>query len=140
MERGKVFRSRIGRVAREAARAGLQGVVAVPGPNLRYLTGVQSLLMERPFMLLVPATGTPQLVVPTLEAGPYRGAALGLEIHDWTDSEGSSEAIIGAVKSLRARGTWGVEGKSPFLFLDRLLKRAFLKLRDAEPIFHGVRA
>lgn len=139
MERAKVFRSRIGRVAREAAKAGLDGIVAVPGPNLRYLTGVDSHLMERPFILMLPTTGAPQLIVPTLEAGPYRSAGLGFEIRDWTDSAGSSGAIAGAVKNLLTGGTWGVEGRVPYLFVDRLLKHARLKLRDAESILQGVR-
>jgi len=111
----------------------------VPGPNLRYLTGVQSFLMERPFILMVPAAGAPQLVVPALEAGPYRKVDVGLEIHDWTDSAGPSQAIKGAVRKLESGGRWGVEGRAPFLFLERLLKHARMKLRDAEPILQGVR-
>lgn len=139
MKKGSNFRSRIRRVASEAASAGLQGIVVVPGPNLRYLTGVRSLLLERPFMLLVPVEGTPQLVTPALEAGPYRSASVELEIHDWTDSAGPSRAIAGAVKNLSAEGKWGVEGRVPYLFLDRLLKHASITLQDAEPILQGVR-
>lgn len=127
------------RVGQEAAKAGLRGVIVVPGPNLRYLTGVESFLMERPFMLMVPAAGTPQLVIPTLEAGPYRKRDVELEIHDWTDSAGPSEAIIQAVKNLGLGGKWGVEGKAPYLFLDRLLKHARARLMEAEPILQGVR-
>ncbi len=139
MNKTSILGSRIRRVAREAAKAGLHGVIVVPGPNLRYLTGVQSFLMERPFMLMVPAAGTPQLVVPALEAGPYRKVDVGLKIHDWTDSAGPSQAIIGAVRNLGSGGRWGVEGKAPFLFLDRLLKHARMRLMDAEPILQGVR-
>jgi len=139
MNRASIFGSRIRRVGREAAKAGLHGVILVPGPNLRYLTGVQSFLMERPFMLMVPATGTPQLVVPALEAGPYRNVDVALDIHDWTDSAGPSQAIVGAVRNLDSGGSWGVEGRAPFLFLDRLLKQTRPKLRDAEPILQGIR-
>ena len=42
--------SRAKNVARGLAKAGLRGVIVAPGPNLRYLTGVSSFLMERPFM------------------------------------------------------------------------------------------
>jgi len=139
MDKEKILESRIKRVGGEVAKAGLQGVIVVPGPNLRYLTGVQSLLLERPFMLLVPVEGTPQLVAPALEAGPYRSGKLGLEVHDWTDSAGPSQAILEAVRNLRAGGRWGVEGRAPFLFLDRLLKHSRLTLVDAEPILQGVR-
>ena len=30
----------------------LEGIILVPGPNLRYLTGVNSLFLERPFLFL----------------------------------------------------------------------------------------
>ena len=139
MSEAGVHGARIKRVGKETAKAGLRGVILVPGPNLRYLTGVSSFLMERPFMLMVPTTGTPQLVVPALEAGPYRNADVRLEIHDWTDSAGPSQAITEAVRKLDSGGSWGVEGKVPFLFLNRLQKHARLKLRDAEPILQGVR-
>lgn len=139
MNEERVLRSRVERVVREAARLGLHGIVVVPGPNLRYLTGVQSLLMERPFVLMIPVTGTPQLVVPALEAGPYRGLGVGVEVHDWTDSAGPSQAIAAALKNLRATGRWGVEGRTPYLFLGKLLKHTRLALGDAEPILQGVR-
>jgi Xaa-Pro dipeptidase len=139
MEGGRVFRSRLGKLAREVDKAGLQGVIVVPGPNLRYLTGVQSLLMERPFMLFVPAKGVPHLVAPALEAGPYRGGPFELEVHDWTDSNGPSQAIKQAATQLRVKGKWGVEGRAPFLFLNRLLKHVDPRLEDAEPILQGVR-
>lgn len=139
MDAREVLGSRVKKVGRQAARAGLQGVIVVPGPNLRFLTGVQSFLMERPFMLMVPIDGTPQLVAPALEAGPYRGTEVELGVHDWTDSAGPARAIIGASNALRARGKWGVEGKTPFLFLDALLKHTRLTLRNAEPILQGVR-
>jgi len=137
MGRKRVFGSRLGRLAREVDKAGLQGVIVVPGPNLRYLTGVQSLLMERPFMLLMPAGGISHLVVPALEAGPYREGPVELEIHDWTDSQGPSLAISQAVKKLK--GKWGVEGRVPFLFLSKLLKLSKLRFEDAEPILQSVR-
>lgn len=111
----------------------------VPGPNLRYLTGIQSLMMERPFMLLVPAEGTPHLVAPSLEAGPYRECPLELKLHDWTDSQGPSSAIRQAVMKIKVNGKWGVEGRVPFLFLHRLLKYAEPKLIDAEPVLQGIR-
>jgi Xaa-Pro aminopeptidase len=139
MGKDRIRGTRIRKVAKEAGKAGLRGIIVVPGPNLTYLTGARSFLMERPFMLLVPASGTPQLVVPALEAGPYREAGVELGIHDWTDSAGSAGAIAKAVSRLHAEGEWGVEGRAPFLFLSRLNKQARLKLRDAEPILQGAR-
>lgn len=139
MDKRGIFGSRLRRLARGADEAGLHGVVVVPGPNLRYLTGLRSLLMERPFILLVPAKGTPHLVAPALEAGPYRKAPFELKVHDWTDSMGPSRAMTQAVKGLGVRGKWGVEGKVPFLFLSKLLKHARITLEDAEPLLQGLR-
>jgi Xaa-Pro aminopeptidase len=95
--------------------------------------------MERTFMLMVPASGRPQLVVPKFESGPYGAADVGIEINTWTDSEGPSKAIASAVKKLGVRGRWGVEGKTPYLFLAKLLKQAHVTLADAEPILQGLR-
>jgi len=139
MDKRGIFEARLKRLARAADHAGLQGVVVVPGPNLLYLTGFQSLLMERPFMLLVPAKGIPHLVAPAFEAGPYRKAPFELKVHDWTDSVGPTNAIMQAVKELGVGGRWGVEGKVPFLFLSKLLRHTRVIPEDAEPLLQGLR-
>ncbi len=139
MKQDSVYATRVKRLKDGLEEEELRGVVIVPGPNMRYFTGVNSLLLERPFMLMVPTEGEPHLVAPTLEAGPYGESPLRMEIHAWTDSEGSADAISKAVKGVELRGRWGVEGKVPFLFLDRLLKRASPKFRDAEPVLQGLR-
>ncbi len=118
---------------------GLAGAIVVPGPNMRYFTGGNSLLLERPFMLLIPVDGAPHLVAPTLESGPYKDGGIQMEVHSWTDSEGPEGAIIGAAKGASAKGAWGVEGRTPFLFLHKLMKHASPKLVDAEPILQGLR-
>jgi len=139
MEKKEVYRLRLRRIARVVAKGGLEGVILVPGPNIRYLTGVQSLMLERPIMLLVPADGTPHLISPALEAEQYRKSPVRIEVHSWTDSEGSSGAIRKAVGGLKVGGRWGVEGRVPFLFLNKLLKHAEPRLEDAEPMLQGVR-
>jgi Xaa-Pro aminopeptidase len=111
----------------------------VPGPNMRYFTGVSSLLLERPFILMVPVQGEPHLVAPALEAGPYAESPVAMKVHSWTDSEGSGGAVSKAVKEVGMKGEWGVEGKVPYLFLDQVLKRASPRLRNAEPILQGLR-
>ena len=118
---------------------GLGGVVVVPGPNMKYFTGVDSLMLERPFMLFVPVEGDAHLVAPTLESGPYREARLHMKVHAWTDSEGPGEAISDAAKGAAVEGNWGVEGRLPFLYLDGLMKKAALKPRDAESVLQSLR-
>jgi len=131
--------SRLRRLAGGLAKSGLAGAIVVPGPNMRYLTGVNSLMLERPFLLLVPADGTPQLVAPTLESGPYRRCPVKMNIHDWTDSQGPGGAIRRAVEELELRGSWGVEGRVPFQYLHALQRHAKLLLKDAEPVLQGLR-
>jgi len=97
------------------------------------------LLLERPFMLLVSAEEEPHLVAPTFESGPYAEGPVQVKIHSWTDSEGPAVAISKAAKGAGLKGKWGVEGRVPFLYLDRLMKEASPKFRNAEPILQGMR-
>ena len=135
----KAYASRMGRLREALADEGLGGVVVVPGPNMKYLTGVESLMLERPIMLMVPSSGEPQLVSPELEAGPYRGSPTEMQVHAWTDSMGSAGAIASASKAAGVEGRWGAEGRVPFLYVDRLRKAANPELTDAEPLLQGLR-
>jgi len=134
-----VCATRLANLRKKLEEEHLDGVVIVPGPNMQYLTGVESLLLERPFMLLIPVSETAQLVAPTLEAGPYRDSPMPMDIQAWTDSEGSPGAISMAIRSARLRGKWGVEGKVPFLFLNKLMKHASSQFEDAEPVMQSLR-
>jgi Xaa-Pro aminopeptidase len=139
MNQGQIYAGRIKKLKAGLEDEGLRGAVIVPGPNMRYFTGVNSLLLERPFMLLVPTDGELNLVAPKFEAGPYSRSPVPMKIHAWTDSEGWSGAISKAVRGVGLKGRWGVEGRAPFLFLDRLTKRTSPKLRNAEQILQGLR-
>jgi len=135
----EVSGARLARLKKMLSVEDLDGVVMVPGPNMQYYTGVESLLLERPFMLLVPSSGTPHLVAPTLEAGPYRDSPMPMSIHPWTDSEGSAGATSAAARAVGAGGRWGVEGKVPFLFLNKLMKLGTRGFDDAEPVLQSIR-
>lgn len=133
------YAARLKRLREAISDSGLDGIMMVPGPNIRYLTNVNSLLLERPFLLFVPADGEIQLVAPALEAGPYRNCPLGMSIHVWTDSVGPAGAIAAAVKSLAAKRRWGVEGRVPFQFLSIFSRHSSADLRDAETVLQGLR-
>jgi Xaa-Pro dipeptidase len=133
------YRARASRLHERMVKEKLDGVVVVPGPNMRYLTGISSLLLERPFMLLVTAEDGAHLVAPALEAGPYKDSSMQMTIYPWTDSEGSAGAVKKAVAGANFGGNWGVEGRAPFLFLDKLNKAGSAKLSDAEPLLQGLR-
>jgi len=139
MTKETIYGRRLETLRKRLDKKGLRGGIIVPGPNMTYFTGVNSLLLERPFMLLVPADGEPHLIAPTFESGPYAEGPVQMKIHSWTDSEGSAGAISKAAKGAGLKGKWGVEGRAPYLYLDRLMQEASPKLRNAEPILQGMR-
>lgn len=116
------------------------GVILVPGPNLRYYTGVNSFLLERPFLFFLPKEGEPHLVAPTLESGPYLRSPLHMVVHSWDDGVGPRNAIEATVHQLGVRGKWGLEGKVPYQYVSELLKASRPQLENAEPILQSLRA
>ncbi len=61
------------------ADAGLDGLVVNPGPSLRYLTGLEFHLMERPVVGFFRAGHSPALVLPALEGTKVAGLSFALE-------------------------------------------------------------
>ncbi|MER6677988.1 aminopeptidase P family protein [Streptomyces sp. NPDC000983] len=83
------YRARMERAAREAAGAGLAGLLVAPGPDLVWLTGYAPAVTERLTLLVLVPGRAPALIVPALEAPDVAraGGAPALEPHDWTDGE-----------------------------------------------------
>jgi Xaa-Pro aminopeptidase len=82
-----VLRARLQR-AREAAAG--TGLLIAPGSDLRYLLGQAGGSFERLTTLVIPAEGSPALVVPKLEAPGFAGlplAELGVEVVTWVDGD-----------------------------------------------------
>ena len=134
------YAARMGKLRGKAAESGLKGVFLAPGPNLRYYTGGNSLLLERPFFMAVPVEGEPHLVAPQLEAGPYQRSPVKIIIHSWSDSEGPSKAIQETIAALNMNGRWGVEGDMPYRYVDFLLKFAHPELENVDQILQSIRA
>ena len=134
-----VHHGRLEKLRRRVAENGLEGVVLVPGPNLRYLTGVNSILLERPFLLFLPKEGDLHLVAPVLESGPYLRSSLDIKVHSWDDTEGPSRAFEELVNQLPVRGKWGVEGRTPFRFVQRLQRHTQAELTDGEGLLQAAR-
>jgi Xaa-Pro dipeptidase len=59
--------SRLDHLQKILTEANMDALVLNPGASLFYLTGLHFHLMERPTVLIIPATGTPALVLPALE-------------------------------------------------------------------------
>jgi Xaa-Pro aminopeptidase len=130
---------RIERLRRTVAEEGLEGVILAPGPNLRYYTGVNSQMLERPFLFFLPADGEAQLVAPRLEAGPYRRAKVKIEAHEWDDASGASGAFAALRRSIDMKGKWGCEARVPYGYLTHIIQDG-LELSLAESVLQAIRA
>jgi Xaa-Pro aminopeptidase len=118
--------SRLDRLYRPLQEAGLAALAVVPGPNLRYLTGLAMHPSER-LTLAVFREGKAALVLPALEVPRAREfLAVDMELLPWTDEEGPE----GALRSLRsylplAGERIGVEEQAMRLLEWHALQRAF---------------
>ena len=108
-------------VAREAAaRAGLDALLICPGSDLRYLTGYDAMPLERLTCLVLPAHGTPCLLVPALEeplAAASPAATGGLEIVAWDETDDPyaiAAARLGAVRRVGLDNHMWVEKAAEF--------------------------
>jgi D-alanyl-D-alanine dipeptidase len=81
---------RLERAARQAAKAGLSGVLVTPGPDLLYFTGYAPIaITERITLLAIHADRAPAMIVPILERPDAEGspAAPAITLTGWTDGD-----------------------------------------------------
>ena len=81
------YAARLARAAAETERAGLDGLLVAPGPDLAYLTGWHPQPLERFIALVVRPGAAPLLVVPELERSGAASAPAGrlLSMAAWRD-------------------------------------------------------
>ena len=102
----------LARQARLRAINGVDAVVIVPGANMRYFTGLDLHLSERPILALFTPDGNLSMILPELEV-PQLQARPDLEarVFSWTDEAGYMGAFAEAVSALGLEGgTLGVDG------------------------------
>ena len=117
---------RIDALAEQLAQNGLDWAVLNPGPSLRYLTGLNFHLMERPVVVLVSNTGQVKVILPELEQAKVAELPFAAEIFPFGDDPTSWQGVYqGAVAEMSAKPLRvGVEPTGlRFLELD-LLRRA----------------
>jgi len=103
-----------------AEAAGLDALALVPGPNLRYATGLSFHLSERPIVALLPVDAQPSIVLPEFEAGK----ADGFTTFTYTDEDGYAMAYSQACAALElADARVGVEALQMRLLEARVLER-----------------
>jgi Xaa-Pro aminopeptidase len=118
-----VLRARLDRARKAAAAAGTDALLIAPGSDLRYLLGQEGGSFERLTTLVVPAEGTPALVVPKLEAPGYAQVPtddLGIDVLTWVDGDDPYRLVAGR---LGRAGRVAVSDFTPALHV--------LALRDA---------
>lgn len=108
------FVKRRRRAAQIVRQAGFGAIAFVPGPNFRYLTGLDFHLMERPTLLFVSADGELSAIMPELERSKWRDTFPEAQTHFWQDSDGFDEAFRSCAVTLD--GAVGVEGMRMRMF------------------------
>ncbi|MFJ9046162.1 M24 family metallopeptidase [Streptomyces sp. NPDC102347] len=137
------YKARMERAARQAADAGLAGLLVAPGPDMVWLTGYTPPAVTERLTLLVLAAGRePVLVVPTLEAPDAERAAgaSALALRDWTDGK---DPYAATAALLDAEGRFGVSDNAwalHLLGLQQVLPRtAYVSLTEALPMLRAVK-
>lgn len=116
------------RIARAARLETVKTVGVVPGANLKYFTGLDLHLSERPTLAFFGRTGN-AIVIPELEV-PQLGEteSLGIQVFPWSDADGYTGALADAISALElGPGDLGVDGQTMRLFEYLALQEAGAK-------------
>jgi D-alanyl-D-alanine dipeptidase len=137
------FAQRLRRGAETAGRAGLDGLLVTPGPDLLYLTGYAPVaITERITMLVVPADGEPRLLVPKLERPDAEAAPAGsnLGIVDWTDG---SDPYAAAASLLGGDGRYAISDSAWAMHLlglqDHVPGASYVSMTTALPLLRAIK-
>ncbi|HEX6140806.1 MAG TPA: Xaa-Pro peptidase family protein [Candidatus Limnocylindria bacterium] len=136
------YRARLTAAAEEAGRRGLDALLVTPSRDYAYLLGYEAPAMERLTCLVLPASGSPLLVLPRLEE-PLARHQLGdladeLEIVAWDETDDPFRLVGGRLPSDAMRV--GVQDQMWARFVLRL--RAILdpmELVEAGPTLSALR-
>jgi Xaa-Pro aminopeptidase len=130
------YQRRLGGLQDKLRESGAEALWVEPSVGLFYLTGLEPVSMERLFGLLVPASGSPRMVVPLLlkEECGYVDVA---EQVVWSDAEGPENA---AATALEGVSRLLVQGSLPVWSL-RLLEKATpgIEVEEDSVVLSGLR-
>ena len=105
-------------------RAGLDIVALIPGPNLRYVTGVVHIALERPIVLFVVIGQEPVAVVPELEVPLFQRHARQSRLFAYSDAEGYEGTFRAALAAIGTGGkTIGLDGSAMRFFEYEAIRR-----------------
>ena len=134
-----VYRRRVQRAADLASENGFDALVVSPGPDLQYLVGSRANTFERLTALVIPAAGSPRIVVARLEVPSLSASAvgdLGIEVADWTDGQ-DAHAI--ALAGLGRQPRIAISDAMPALHVVPLAQRSGATPSLATPVLRELR-
>lgn len=135
---------RVNRLRESLPDHGLDGVILLPGPNLRYFTGLSFHLMGRPTLAIFTVDRPPFLLVPELEQSKAEANAIGATVGTYGEDAASRQAAFAAAGAAAAlaRRRIGIEPLRMRWLEERLLEEAApgVQLQSAEPVFEVIRA
>ena len=137
-----MLNTRLDKVRAELKSRQIECIVLLPGYNLRYLTGLNFHLSERPLILYIPAEGQPALVIPALEVSRWNeNPPFEAQLFSWEDTSGPSEAVREATTALPEMQTIAVEQLAMRMLEYNLLRRHLpnIIVTEAETILDPLR-
>lgn len=126
------------RARRGLASRGWEGLVATPGVNLRYLTGIAFDRSERLTCLGLPESGDAWIVCPAFEADRFSAAIPGMRVIPWEETEDPFAITADRIRS-SGGATWAVEPSTAFHDAQRLASEAPVQWVDGAPLFEELR-
>ncbi|MDQ3781772.1 MAG: Xaa-Pro peptidase family protein, partial [Actinomycetota bacterium] len=127
--RAAISSQRIARAREAMAVAGIDAMVLSVGTDLPYLIGYEAMPSERLTMAVFPATGTPRLLVPELEAPRVAIDPEVCQVQSW----GEQERPVDLIAAMLA-------GTSTVALGDHTWARFLLALQDRAPLLRFVPA
>jgi len=120
----------------------IDALVLIPGPNMKYMTGIDFHLMERPIIGLFMANGMPTFILPEFEESRLADNEIGqANTFTYADGQLPIDAIKDAFAALPTLKSIAVEYLNMRVLELTLLQSQFpdLVLKDAEPIMGTLR-
>lgn len=103
----EVYAQRLAQAQAGAANAGLDGLIIGTGAELAYLTGSWISSHERLSALVIPAVGTPSIILPAVDRGDLALSAipqLDITTVGWVDGQDAHELAVAALNVDSAAG------------------------------------
>lgn len=128
-----MINDRLAAYAAVAADLGVDAVALVPGPNFTRAIGQAFMSHERPFVVIIPASGPAAAIVPNLELGSWDQTGFDGAVFDWRDQTGYDDAFAALCKHLNI-ASLAVEGQVMRVFTHHAFLKAqpTLQIIDAE--------